>query len=79
MNENDVFEVIEQAYLNSNTWFKIWNPEVKIKDINKFLVQFASLIAEKEREECALICNKEWAGTSNENVFATKIRARGAK
>jgi hypothetical protein len=50
MNENDVFEVIEQAYLNSNTWFKIWNPDVQVKEVNKFLVQFATLIAQKERE-----------------------------
>lgn len=47
-----------------------------------FIKEFAKLVAEREREQCALICDTEW-GTSDEQaagvMFSKEIRARGEK
>jgi len=40
------------------------------------LYEFAKLVAEKEREACALIAD-EWSGHFQANAIAQAIRARG--
>ena len=47
-----------------------------------FLMRFAALVAEAEREACAQVCESEWA-TDAEHAFggelAALIRARGTQ
>ena len=58
------------------------NPEHDLTAMLPFLSRFAALVAEKEREACALICEKTWvepgdAQVENCHEAAASIRARG--
>lgn len=58
------------------------NPEHDLTAMLPFLSRFAALVAAKEREACALICEKTWvepgdAQVENCHEAAASIRARG--
>jgi hypothetical protein len=43
----------------------------------KMFVAFAKLVAEKEREACAKVCEEQYEYYGYDHVFAAAIRARG--
>jgi hypothetical protein len=42
-----------------------------------FCEEFARMIAEKEREACAKVCEEQYEYYGHDHVFAKAIRARG--
>ena len=54
-------------------------------EVNDELARFAALVAAKEREACALVCDAKahevrlWCNESNVIACAAAIRARGTK
>jgi len=75
-------EIIEMANQASKEWLKEFpTPEETAHPVPKrFLEIFAKLVAEKEREECAKICETlelpEWPDKVRQPL-AKAIRARG--
>ena len=64
--KTDLLGIIDSQYYDNELW---------IFDV----MEFAKLIAEKEREECAKVCEqeKDIDGISTAKAFAEIIRARG--
>jgi len=64
---------------------QMWNQAMNeaIKNGENFTrYRFAALVAEREREECAKLCESEWSTLEQMDaggVFAAAIRARGEK
>ena len=56
------------------------NPENDLNSMLQFLQRFAALVAAKEREACAQVCESEWSNVA-ERMYgrecAASIRARG--
>ena len=75
MTQDEIIEMAKQASFTENSGFKgcfVCNP--------LSLEYFAKLVAEKEREACALICDEFFKGNKNINysdTIAICIRARG--
>jgi hypothetical protein len=80
MNQNEIIEMARQAYENCDHI-----PDLKIP--KEFVEAFAKLVAAKEREACAILCDDLyhfWTSTSKDdlnppNALDCKraIRARG--
>lgn len=72
MTQDEIIEMARQAgEFKDDAFPEPWIP---------FFVKFAKLVAAKEREACALICDKEqevWGWDSDVIDAAQEIRARG--
>ncbi len=44
-----------------------------------FIERFAQLVAAKEREACAKVCEEQYEYYGHDHIFAKAIRARGRK
>lgn len=56
------------------------NPEHDLTAMLPFLSRFAALVAAREREECAQVCEPEWSNVAErmyDRECAASIRARG--
>ena len=76
MNQTDTVELAIQAGIRfrRNVFYSEYCDGVDVRD----LVVFAKLVAAKEREACANICEYyEDYAEGNDNYHATTIRARG--
>ena len=47
------------------------------KDGTAIAIKLAKLVAEKEREACAKLCEEQYEYYGHDHVFAKAIRARG--
>ena len=78
MTKNEIILIAEQAHFNSKTWLDIYKDDVIAGDVRGYLEAFAKLVAAKEREECAKVCDsfcQSWLEGAEE--CADAIRARG--
>jgi len=76
MTKEEIIGIVNQV---SKEWLKEFpTPEETANQVPKrFLEIFAKLVAEKEREECAKMCEYyEDYAKGNDNYHATLIRAR---
>ena len=85
MTQDEIIEMAIQAHVESKTWIDIYKDSTTAGDARQYLKAFAKLIAEKEREACAMLCDEMSNTQANMNVAwrngcrdaATEIRARG--
>ena len=88
MTQDEIIEMAIQAHVESKTWIDIYKDSTTAGDARQYLKAFAKLIAEKEREACAKVCDDkvdaEYAtGKVDHNEMgwtqscAIAIRARG--
>jgi hypothetical protein len=83
MIQDEIIEMAEQAGMtqDGDMWFSFGKGDMDVE--HKHLVAFAKLVAAKEREACALICErvyKRMCPEAQENevgIEAELIRARG--
>ena len=76
MNQNEIIEMARQAWSDSG---ESWVAYGWFEDRAKALEAFAKLVAEKEREACAKVCDDIHAEHEAKGVFssyAEAIRAR---
>ena len=73
----EIIEMAKQSDLmaDGEMWFSptYGNSDVHITDLERF----AKLVAAKEREACAKICESHWEKDGSANWCAKAIRARG--
>ena len=72
MTQDEIIEMAKQASFTENSGFKgcfVCNP--------LSLEAFAKLVAEKEREACAKVCEEQYEYYGHDHIFAKAIRARG--
>ena len=77
MTQDEIFEMANKA---SKEWLKeLPSPEETANPIPKrFLEIFAKMVADKEREACAKVCETDGIGAKYQgDVYAQAIRARG--
>ena len=55
MTQDEIIEMAKQAHVDSKTWVDIYNEQITVGEVRGFLIAFAKLVAEKEREACAQI------------------------
>ena len=85
MTQDEIIEMAKEAGFYINDELTITSPFIEDICISPMLKQFAKLVAAKEREACAKVCEEEgklWskAGCTDTQTFglcATVIRARG--
>ena len=84
MTKEEIIEMAKQADIDIGMWEKLSdNDDVFGYDfcgIHENLEAFAKLVAEKEREACAKICDEFYKGNPNinySNTIAICIRGRG--
>ena len=74
-------EIIELAYKATESEIILGTlyEAIKVECVNIYLMSFAKLIAEKEREECAKISDSYADGLERNysEIISDKIRARG--
>jgi L-2-hydroxyglutarate oxidase LhgO len=78
MTKDEIIEMARQARLMSE--YDEASPWVEDHEITQYVEAFAKLVAAKEREACALICDKEvedWKYDADVVDVAIAIRARG--
>jgi hypothetical protein len=78
MTKDEIIEMARQARLMSE--YDEASPWVEDHEITQYVEAFAKLVAAKEREECAKLCDDIHANYEAEDVFssyAEAIRARG--
>ena len=83
MTQDEIIEMAEQAGMtqDGDMWFSFGKGDMDVE--HKHLVAFAKLVAAKEREECALICDELVNEENSEdyqnaaNWCSVRIRARG--
>ena len=83
MTQDEIIEMAEQAGMtqDGDMWFSYGKGDMDVE--HEHLVAFAKLVAAKEREACALICErvyKRMCPEAQENevgIEAEIIRARG--
>jgi hypothetical protein len=75
--EHEVMTNIELGALAHRAGFgeKIEN-SIRIEEFAK-LKKFADLVAQREREACAKVCEEQYEYYGHDHVFAKAIRARG--
>jgi len=71
MTQNEIIDLAIQAGASPDEKIWLMYPEE--------LVAFAKLVAAKEREACALLCEEQYEYYGHDHVFAKAIRARGEK
>jgi len=78
MNDQEIMDMAKQAHIGSKTWVDIYSDQITVGEVRNFIKEFAKLVAEKEREDCAKIAD-EWvlAYPHPSKVIAETIRARG--
>jgi len=78
MTQDEIIEIANSMAFMASIWIE--------DDSNEFkdMIDFAKLVAAKEREACAMLCESEWDGdadtyesTQAYNECAAAIRARG--
>jgi len=77
MTQDEIIEMAKQAWADAGD---AWVAKEWFDDRVKAFEAFAKLVAAKEREECALICDKEvedWKYDADVVDVAIAIRARG--
>jgi len=70
VNQDEIIEMARQAgfeEISVHEWAGYTNS----------LEAFAKLVAAKEREACAKVCEKQYEYYGNDHIFARAIRARG--
>ena len=83
MTREEIIELAKQAGIDIGMWEKLSdNDDVFGYDfcgIHENLEAFAKLVAEKEREACAKVCEEYAIGLERNysEIIADKIRARG--
>jgi len=84
MTQDEIIEMAKQAHVDSKTWVDIYNEQITVGEVRGFLIAFAKLVAEHEREACANIveenANKCGVDTVAWMLLASNaeaIRARG--
>ena len=83
MTREEIIEMAKQAGIDIGMWEKLSdNDDVFGYDfcgIHENLEAFAKLVAEKEREACAKVCEEYAIGLERNysEIIADKIRARG--
>ena len=81
MKQDEIIEMAKQAGFFINDELTITSPFIEDICISPMLKEFAKLVAAKEREACALACEKETDFFDNNSVHyevcADAIRARG--
>ena len=86
--QDEIIEMAIQAHYESKTWIDIYKDEITAGTVRGYLIAFAKLVAEKEREACAEICDGfylSWIEIQGRYEFmgegasecAGAIRARG--
>jgi hypothetical protein len=76
MTQNEIIEMAIQAEIN------LYVHDLTEKRYIEVIEAFAKLVAEKEREECALLCEEErinavhYSAPTQSNWLAKKIRAK---
>jgi hypothetical protein len=88
MTQDEIIEMAIKAHYESKTWIDIYKDEITAGTVRGYLEAFAKLVAEKEREACAEICDGfylSWIDIQGRYEFmgegasecAGAIRARG--
>jgi hypothetical protein len=77
MTRDEIIELAKQAGMiqDGEVWFSHSYTNCDVYTVE--LLFFAKLVAEKEREACALVAD-EWSGHFQANAIAQAIRARGS-
>jgi hypothetical protein len=90
MTQDEIIEMAEQAGMtqDGDMWFSFGKGDMDVE--HEHIVAFAKLVAAKEREACAKVCESEWgkgyrddgsgAWLAHDNAVyacAAAIRARG--
>jgi hypothetical protein len=78
MTKDDILSMAKAAGF-PEWWFNPPEIERKNDEALNLLLRFAALVAEKEREECAKVCEAEGQSPYATKHAATNIRARGQK
>ncbi len=73
MNKEDVIRRAREAGIKSPDFFKLTTSHMMIETLERF----AALVAEREREECARICDRFQTREMQPAECAGAIRARG--
>ena len=69
MTQDEIIEMAKQSdlgFLLGDSW--LMHHEIEY---------FAKLVAEKEREACAKVCEEQYEYYGHDHIFAKAIRARG--
>jgi len=53
MTQDEIIEMAIQAHYESKTWIDIYKDEITAGTVRGYLIAFAKLVAEREREACA--------------------------
>jgi len=63
MTQDEIIEMARQAHFDSKTWVDIFADNPTVGDVRNYLIAFVKLVAAKEREACAKVCEDmtlEW-------------------
>ena len=80
MTPDEIIEMAKRARLHRNQHNLASNPvqyRFSYDGTEEALIAFAKLVAEKEREACAKICDNTHFTVDSGKHFAERIRARG--
>jgi len=75
MTQDDIIEMAKQAGIEEA--YSLEHSQVLVRYKDGSLESFAKLVAAKEREACAKVCEAQYEYYGNDHVFAKAIRARG--
>jgi hypothetical protein len=78
MTQDEIMEMARQAHFDSKTWVDIFADNPTVGDVRNYLIAFAKLVAAKEREACAKVCD-EFCYGSTKILVEKAIRARGTE
>ena len=73
MTQDEIIDMAVQAHFDSKTWVDIFADNPTVGDVRNYLIAFAKLVAAKEREACAKLCDElsdkhTWVGLTNEEL-----------
>ena len=78
MTQDEIMEMAREAHFKSQTCVDIFKDNPTVGDVRNYLVAFANLVAAKEREACAKVCESEGIRIDASYLTcAEAIRARG--
>lgn len=85
MTHDEIIAMAREAEISLETMVLLCGVEIQVTasplSVDE-LARFAALVAAKEREACAKLCEYEWGTLSEKNagyMFAAAIRTRGQK
>jgi hypothetical protein len=64
MRQDEIMEMARQAHFDSKTWVDIFADNPTVGDVRNYLIAFAKLVAEREREACAKLVEDSWMAFS---------------